>query len=61
MRQDLTVSVKFTLSKPQVERLVNRAILWGFVKNNERNRWTDADRKEAIRYIVKKLTEEDVR
>lgn len=61
MRQDLTVSVKFTLSKPQVERLVNRAILWGFVKNNERNRWTDDDRKEAIRYIVKKLTEEDVR
>jgi hypothetical protein len=56
--EPLVVGVTLELSKENVERLINRAILWGFIKSNERKRWTHKDRKEAIRYIIKQWAQE---
>lgn len=48
----MKIRIEVDLSEVQVNRLIRRAILYGFKKLNERNQWTDKDKREAVRYIM---------
>jgi hypothetical protein len=45
----------------ELEILVGAAVKRGFLRENPRKAWTDAERKEAARYYLIKLVAEDLK
>ncbi len=54
----MTVRLMLELEEP-LEELVGLAIKHGFMREEPKRAWTDAERKEAVRYYIKRLIDKD--
>jgi hypothetical protein len=46
------ITIRLDLTDEQEEALIRRAIVLGYQRESHRKRWSEADRKEAMRYAV---------
>jgi hypothetical protein len=55
---DVRLKVPLELTKEQSDKLVGRALSLGYMRVEPRRTWTESERKDAIRFLVRAMLSE---